>query len=122
MKHKQTTKGWLNIKEIIYIEEGLINKKFILNIEEKLVSYNNTKKNLTEEEIEKFIDKLFKIIGYWEKTYYIVSNTLDKTDWHLKIIYDTNLEKIYSGNTYPNNINNLLSLLESVINNEFNWI
>lgn len=120
MKNKKITKGWLKIKEIIYIEKGLINNKFILNIEEKLANYNNTKRQLTNEEIEKIIYKLYRIIGYWKKGYYINSNTLDKPNWCLKIIYDNNEEKTYSGNIYPNNYNNLLFLLESVINNEFN--
>jgi len=110
----------MDIKEIKLIEENLTKMNFKITIKENknILVYDNIEKELTNKEIEKFIDKFLRITNSWNKTYYINSNELDKTNWTLEITLLNNKVIKYVGNTFPSNYSSLTKLIGEVINNE----
>ena len=85
----------LGIKSITYENK---NGVFNINVNEKMISYMNTKQEISENTIFKYLERLFRIIDIWQEEY-PSSNVISGDSWKLLIDYTDGRTKKYSGHS-----------------------
>jgi len=72
-------------------------------------------KNIDDELVMQYFDKLFRIIGDWENKY-VNNNIIDGTEWQLQITYKNGKTKHYLGrNSFPDNFEYLDKIKYEII-------
>lgn len=106
----------LGIENIIYENNNDI---FYIDVSKKTLSYMNIKKEISENTIFNYLDKLFRIIDIWEEEYSDFQ-IIDKNSWKLLINYqDGRIKKHFGNSDYPFNFEAFEKLNQNLIREEF---
>lgn len=118
-----------DISEITFIKKGAFNKADYFQIEiledKNLLKFIDNRyystmndpviKNISDEIVMDFLDKLFRIVDSWNEKY-INNNTFDGTKWQLVIKFrDGHSRQYYGKDSYPNNFEALENLKYNII-------
>ena len=108
-----------NIKDVIYIKKIVPSSSEYFRLEltnkENIIKYIGNRRyeqkpvvNIVKDElVEKFLDKLFRIIDSWKEEY-IDNSMVDGTEWQLQITYTDGDKKYYRGkNGFPSNFESI---------------
>lgn len=109
-----------DISKVVYKKENMLSfeEYFELEINEdaSIIKYNNKIKNINDELVMNYFDRLFRIIDGWKEEY-IDNTVIDGLEWKLQITYKDGFVKQYIGkNDFPNNFEYLDKIKYEIIN------
>lgn len=83
----------MDIKTIIYEING---RDLIIDIENNIVFYENTNRQISDEVLFNYLRRFFSIINRWEEEY-IDNSIIDGNVWKLVIVYTNGTQTQYRG-------------------------